>query len=76
MVSRTVTPKSRSVTIEIPEEFVNKRLHVEIWEEPEPPPMSFPEPDNDALVEVDEFYASISIDLSGFVFDRDDVHER
>ena len=74
MVRRTVTPESRSVTIEIPQEYVNKRLRVEIWEEPEPESVSLPEPGSEALAEVDEFYASISRDLSGYVFNRDDVH--
>lgn len=76
MVSRIVTPESRTVTIEIPEEFVNKRLHVEIWEEPGADPVTVAEPDDDAFVEVNEFYAAISVDLGQFVFDRDDAHER
>lgn len=76
MVSRIVTPESRTVTIEIPEEFVNKRLHFEIREEPGADPVSLAEPDDDALVEVEDFYACLAVDLSGFVFDRDDAHER
>lgn len=74
MVSRIVTPKSTNVTIEIPEGLVNRRLHVEIWEELKPAPLLVSE--KEALVEVSEFYASTARDLGAFVFDRGEIHER
>ena len=76
MFSRTVTAEGRIITIELPEELTNQRLHVEIWKEEGGVATSLPEPDEDALQEVTRFYGSIARDLSELKFDRDEIHER
>lgn len=75
MISLTVIPESTKMTIEVPAEYVNKKLHVEIREEGRSEG-SLPTPDAASYAEVAEFYSHLRKDLEGMCFDRDEAHER
>lgn len=77
MISLTVIPESTKVTIEVPAEYVNKKLHVEIREESRSEgSLPLPSPSTASYAEVAEFYSHLRKDLEGMCFDRDEAHER
>lgn len=78
MISLVIVPESTMVTIEVPTNMVNKKLHVDIREEEGPivENVILPEPDPEILAEVAAFYATIRRDLRGLDFDRNESYER
>jgi hypothetical protein len=75
MISIVIIPTNTKVVIEIPEEMLNKPIHVDIHAESEDE-RSFPEPDPEKLKEVKACLERFQINLSNFKFDREAVYER
>ena len=78
MISLVVAPESTRMTIDVPLEFVNKKLHVDIREEEggNGADYALPEPDPVILAEVEAFYATMRKDLKDVRFNRDEANER
>lgn len=77
MISLVVVPESTRMTIDVPPEFVNKKLYVDIREEEGENVMEYalPEPDPDKRAEVEAFCATIRKDHGDFRFDRNEAYE-
>jgi hypothetical protein len=78
MISLVVVPESTKVTIEVPAEFINKKLHVDIREEggAETAESQATAPDAEALSRTEAFYATLKRDLRGPRFNREEANER
>jgi hypothetical protein len=77
MISLIVVPESTKVTIEVPAEFVNKTVHVDIRaDEGVTAEFVLPNPDAIKYAEVKKFYSSLQKDLSDYCFDRNEANER
>jgi hypothetical protein len=70
MISMNITPLETKVVIEIPEELVNKQLHVEIREE------CHVEEDEKNIEELRAFFKPFQRDMSNFRLNREELHER
>ena len=70
MISLNNTTNNRKVVIEIPEELVNKQLHVEIREE-----CSVGEQEKN-IDELRSFFKPFQRDMSTFRLNREELHER
>jgi hypothetical protein len=75
MISLDMIPKDTKLVIEIPEEMVNKPIHVDIRAESDGA-VSIPEPDPGKLKDVRAFLDRFQIDMTNFKFDRDEANER
>ena len=70
MIRKIITPKTNTVTLELPESYIGKRIEI----------LAF-----SIVLEVEniqkekslnDFYSDISIDLKSFHFDREAMNER
>jgi hypothetical protein len=76
MISIDMIPTERKVVIEIPEEMVNKPIHVDIRPKGEGGKPGLPKPDPQKLEEMKAWFNRFHVDLSNFKFDRDEANER
>lgn len=68
MVTQTLVPTHTTVTVEIPKEYLNRKLIVEIR----------PAEDDEERrrQELHDFLMQHQVDLSGFKFNRDELYDR
>lgn len=72
MYRAIITPKETTLTIELPEQLVGKPVEVLAFElEKTQQPRKKP-----SAEEINLFYASYQIDMSGYKFNRDEANER
>jgi hypothetical protein len=76
MISIVIIPTDKKVVIEIPEEMVNKPIHVDIRAESEGGKPDLPKPDPRKLEEMKAWFDRFHIDLANSRFDRDEANER
>lgn len=67
MISIHITPNEKKLIIEIPEEMVNKQLHVEIREE---------NTTSEGEKTFEDHFESIHVKMDDFTFDRDEANAR
>lgn len=71
MYTKTITPKTTSVTIELPEDYVGKEIKVTAYVERKEKPARVR-----SLEEIRERYSRFPrIDMSKFKFDRDEAND-
>lgn len=71
MYTKTITPESTSVTIELPESFVGKHVRVTVYVEKEDEPRKAP-----TLEDIERRYSRFPrIDMSKFKFDRNEAND-
>ena len=71
MVTQTLVPKGTKVTIEIPEEYLNRLISIRI----EPADQEVLDQER-RLEEIRAFFSQYQLDLSNFKFDREEANER
>jgi hypothetical protein len=71
MYTKSITPESTSVTIDLPESFVGKHVKVTVVIEKEEIPRKAP-----SLEDIHERYSKFPrIDMTKFKFDRDEAND-
>ena len=73
MYRAIITPKETTLTIELPEQLVGKAVEVLAFELEKSQQQPRKKP---SAEEINLFYASYQIDMSGYKFNRDEANER
>jgi hypothetical protein len=74
MYRAIITPKETKVTIELPQEMVGKPVEVIAFDIQKSGP--FEPREKPTREEINRFYKTYNVDMTGFKFNRDEANER